>query len=219
MANQILIIGLGQFGLSLARTLAERGAEVLAVDQDRKRVDEAANFVTEAIAMDATDETELARLNPGQRDVAVCAIGDESREASIMCTALLRQMGTPRIIARANDPMLRRILQLVGAHEIINPEFEFGKKFANRILYSQIFADTALGTDLQLTEICIQPSMAGKTLIELQLPKKFGVIVAAIRRGKTGRVALPIPDEPLSRDDKLLIVCGENALPKLVKGV
>ena len=209
MANQILIIGLGQFGLSLARTLAERGAEVLAVDQDRKRVDEAANFVTEAIAMDATDETE-----PGQRDVAVCAIGDESREASIMCTALLRQMGTPRIIARANDPMLRRILQLVGAHEIINPEFEFGKKFANRILYSQIFADTALGT-----EICIQPSMAGKTLIELQLPKKFGVIVAAIRRGKTGRVELPIPDEPLSRDDKLLIVCGENALPKLVKGV
>ena len=183
MANQILIIGLGQFGLSLSRTLAERGAEVLAVDQDRKRVDEAANFVTEAIAMDATDETELARLNPGQRDVAVCAIGDESREASIMCTALLRQMGTPRIIARANDPMLRRILQLVGAHEIINPEFEFGKKFANRILYSQIFADTALGTDLQLTEICIQPSMAGKTLIEL------------------------------------LIVCGENALPKLVKGV
>ena len=201
MANQILIIGLGQFGLSLSRTLAERGAEVLAVDQDRKRVDEAANFVTEAIAMDATDETELARLNPGQRDVAVCAIGDESREASIMCTALLRQMGTPRIIARANDPMLRRILQLVGAHEIINPEFEFGKKFANRILYSQIFADTALGTDLQLTEICIQPSMA------------------TIRRGKTGRVELPIPDEPLSRDDKLLIVCGENALPKLVKGV
>ncbi len=61
--------------------------------------------------------------------------------------------------------------------------------------------------------------MAGKTLIELQLPKKFGVIVAAIRRGKTGRVELPIPDEPLSRDDKLLIVCGENALPKLVKGV
>ena len=78
MANQILIIGLGQFGLSLSRTLAERGAEVLAVDQDRKRVDEAANFVTEAIAMDATDETELARLNPGQRDVAVCAIGDLS---------------------------------------------------------------------------------------------------------------------------------------------
>ena len=219
MANQILIIGLGQFGLSLARTLAERGAEVLAVDQDRKRVDEAANFVTEAIAMDATDETELARLNPGQRDVAVCAIGDESREASIMCTALLRQMGTPRIIARANDPMLRRILQLVGAHQIVNPENEFGKRFANRLLFRNIIADTPIGDDLQLTEICIQPSMAGKTLIELQLPKKFGVIVAAIRRGKTGRVELPIPDEPLSRDDKLLIVCGENALPKLVKGV
>lgn len=220
MPNQILIIGLGQFGLSLARTLSERRAEVLAVDNDRKRVAEAANFVTEAIAIDATDETELARLNPGQRDIAVCAIGDESREAAIICTALLRQMGAPRIIARANDPMLRRILQLVGAHEIINPEFEFGKKFANRLLYSQIFADnTTLGNDLQLTELYIQPSMDGKTLIELQLPRKFGVIVAAIRRGDSGHVELPNPNEPLSKEDKLLIVCSETALQKLIKEV
>ncbi len=219
MATQILVIGLGQFGLALSRTLVERGAEVLAVDKNPKLVCEAANFVTEAVAIDATDETELARLNPGQRDVAVCAIGDKSREAAIMCTALLRQMGTHRIIARANDAMLRRILQLIGAHEIINPELEYGKKFANRILYSQIFAGTALGSELQLTEICIQPSMVGKTLVQLQLPRKFGIIVAAIRRAKTGHVELPNPNEPLSKDDKLLIVCNEDALPKLVKGV
>lgn len=129
-------------------------------------------------------------------------------------------MGAPRIIARANDPMLRRILQLVGAHEIINPEFEFGKKFANRLLYSQIFADnTTLGNDLQLTELYIQPSMDGKTLIELQLPRKFGVIVAAIRRGDSGHVELPNPNEPLSKEDKLLIVCSETALQKLIKEV
>ena len=131
MANQVMIIGLGQFGMSLGRTLSEKGAEVLAVDSDRELVEEAATFCTEAIAIDATDETELARLNPGQRDAVVCAIGDDSKEASIMCTALLRQMGVPLIIARAGDKMHRRILQLVGAHWVINPELEFGKSIKN----------------------------------------------------------------------------------------
>ncbi|MDH3349434.1 MAG: NAD-binding protein, partial [Desulfobulbaceae bacterium] len=102
MTQQILIIGLGQFGMALARTLSEKGAEVLAVDVKRNLVDEASAFVTEAIVLDATDEAELARLEPGKRDSVVCAIGDDSREASIICTALLRQMGAPLVIARAN---------------------------------------------------------------------------------------------------------------------
>ena len=127
MAEQILIIGLGQFGMSLAHTLSEKNVEVLAVDIKKHLVEEAATFVTEAIAMDATDEMELAKLEPAKRDSAVCAIGDDSKEASIICTAMLRQMGTPLVIARANDKMHRRILQLVGAHQIINPEQEFGK--------------------------------------------------------------------------------------------
>ena len=89
MSQQILIIGLGHFGMSLAGTLSERGAEVLAADKRRTLVEEAAAFVTEAVTIDATDETELARLEPRQRDAAVCAIGDNSKESSIICTALL----------------------------------------------------------------------------------------------------------------------------------
>ena len=96
MSQQILIIGLGHFGMSLARTLSEKGAEVLGVDVNKNLVEEAAAFVTEAVVIDATDEGELAQLEPGKRDLAVCAIGDDSKEASIICTALLRQMGTPR---------------------------------------------------------------------------------------------------------------------------
>ncbi|MDD3886567.1 MAG: TrkA family potassium uptake protein [Victivallaceae bacterium] len=213
MAQQIMIIGLGQFGMSLARTLSEKGAEVLAVDSDKELVDEASGFVSEAIAVDATDETELAKLLPGQRDVVICAIGDASREASIICTALLRQMGVPMIIARANDKMHRRILQLVGAHEVINPELEFGKRLATRLLYRHIVADTVLGDDLQLTEICPTPEMVGKNLIELELPKRYGAIVAAIRRD--GRVVRPDPAEKLRADDNLLIVSSEGAIAKL----
>ena len=219
MSQQILIIGLGQFGMSLARTLSEKGAEVLAVDVKKSLVEEVAVFVTEAMVIDATDETELARLEPGKRDVAVCAIGDDSKEASIICTALLRQMGSPLVIARANSKMHERILQLVGAHQVINPELEFGRRFANRLLYRNVIADTNLGEDLHLTEICIQPTMVGKTLIELALPKRFGVMVVGIRKGTRGKIVQPSPDEPLQADDNLIIVSSEMAIPKLVKGV
>ncbi len=214
-----MIIGLGQFGMSLSRNLSEKGAEVLAVDIKKELVEEAAAFVTEAVVIDATDEAELARLEPGKRDVAVCAIGDDSKEASIICTALLRQMGAPVVIARANDKLHQRILQLVGAHQIINPEQEIGKRFANRLLYRNVIADTNLGEDLHLTEICTQPFMVGKTLVELALPKKFGVMVVGIRRNGKGKISQPSPDEPLKAEDNLIIVSHEAAIPKLIKGI
>lgn len=215
MPQQILIIGLGQFGMSLARTLSDKGAEVLAVDRRTSLVEEASTFVAESLVVDATDETALVRLQPGQRDAVVCAIGDDSKEASIICTALLRQMGTPWIISRANDAMHQRILKLVGAHLVVNPEQEFGQRFANRLINRHIVADMPLGDDLHLTEISIQPSMVGKTLLELALPKRFGVMVVAIRRGSPRRVLQPSPTDPLQEQDSLIIVSSESAIPKL----
>ena len=217
MAQQILIIGLGQFGMSLANTLSEKGVEVLAADRRRALVEEAAAFVTEAVTIDATDETELARLEPRQRDAAVCAIGDDSKESSIICTALLRQMGAPLVVARANDKMHQRILQLVGAHQVVNPEQEFGKRFANRLLYRDVIADTNLGEDLILTEIHIMPAMIGKTLIELELPRRFGVMVVGVRRGQPARILPPNPGEPLQAEDNLVIVSNEFSMAKLTR--
>ncbi len=217
MPEQILIIGLGHFGMSLARTLSEKGAEVLAVDVKSALVEEAATFVAEAVLIDATDEAELARLEPSKRDSAVCAIGDDSKESSIICTALLRQMGAPVVIARANDKMHNRILHLVGAHQVVNPEQEFGRRFANRLLYSNIVVDTNLGEDLHLTEIRIQPGMIGKTLMELGLPKSFGVMVVGIRRGEPAKVIQPSPNDILQAEDNLIIVSSESAIPKLTK--
>jgi len=217
MSQQVLIIGLGQFGMSLARALSEKDVEVLGVDKRKHLVEEASAFVTEAVAMDATDEGELAKLEPGKRDSSVCAIGEDSREASIICTAMLRQMGSPLVIARANDAMHRRILQLVGAHQIINPEQEFGKRFANRLIYKNVIVDTNIGDDLHLTEIAIQPSMAGKNLVELALPKRFGITVVGLRRGARGKIRHPSPQDPLHEEDTLIIVSTEEAIPKLVK--
>ena len=219
MAQQILIIGLGQFGMSLARALSEKGAEVLAVDSRKSLVEEASAFAAEALVANAADENELARLGPEKRDAVVCAIGDDSKESSIICTALLRQMGAPFVVSRANDKMHQRILQLVGAHQIINPEQEFGQRFANRLLYRHMIAQTPIGDDLHLTEIRVQPAMVGKNLIELALPKRFSVMVAAIRRGKPGRLIQPSPSEPLQAGDDLVIVSTEAVIPKLMEGV
>lgn len=101
--KQVLIIGLGRFGMSLARALHTHGVDILAVDRDAARVDQAVPYAAEAVALDASVEEELRRTRPADRDLCICAIGDESSEASILCTALLRQFGAKRIVARANS--------------------------------------------------------------------------------------------------------------------
>lgn len=218
MAQQIIVIGLGQFGMSLAVSLAAKGAEVLAVDIRKDLVEEVSTFVSEALIIDATDEKSLINLNPSQREVAVCAIGEDSKEASIICTALLRQMGISKVIARANSPMHSRILTLVGAHQIVNPEQEFGERFASKIIYSKLISDMPLGEDLHLAEIMVDETMIGKNLIDLALPKKHGVMVVATRRGTPSEIILPDPQEPLQKGDRLLVVSQEEAINKWIKG-
>lgn len=212
MSIQVLIVGLGQFGMSLARTLSQRGAEVIAVDVQKDLVDDASTFVDDAICLDATDETSLLKLSPSKRDVVICAIG--SREASILTTALLMQMGCEKVITRATDKIHERILKAVGAHSVINPDAEYGKKFANKIMFQNVIADET-SDDIELMEINVQPFMVGKNLIELALPNKYGIIVAAIKRDK--KLTRPFPNEKLKGTDKLLLVCNDEAIAQMIK--
>ena len=110
MALQVLIIGLGQFGMSLAKTLADKGAEIVGVDIDKEAVNVASAFLDDAICMDATEESALAKLTPQKRDIVVCAIG--SKEPSILSTALLVEMGCENVVARATDKIHERILNI-----------------------------------------------------------------------------------------------------------
>jgi len=217
MKNQAIVVGLGQFGMSVARTLAERGVEVLAVDIQEDRVRVAASFVAEAACFDATDAEALARTSPDRREVCVCAIGDEAKEASIICTALLRQMGAKRIIARSNDDIHARILNLVGAHQVVNPEQEFGERFASQILHESILGELPLGEDLLITEFQPPAAFVGHTLADLQLPRRFGVTAVAIRRARRSVMILPNPHEPLEADDVLVVVAKEGAVATLME--
>ncbi len=214
--RQAIVIGLGQFGMAVARALAERGVEVLAVDINQERVRQAAQFTADAACFDASNADALAQTAPDRRDVCLCAIGDESREASIIVTALLRQMGAPRVIARANTDVHARILALVGADQVVNPEREFGERFATNILHRGILGEMPLGKGVLITEAEVQTAMVGRKLRDLELPGRFGITVIAIRKVGQETVILPRAGTVIDSGDVLVVVGREGAVTEMM---
>jgi len=217
MKRQAIVIGLGQFGSSVARALMERDVEVLAVDINEDRVRASAPFVTEAAVFDGTDVEALGRTSPERRDVCLCAIGDEAKEASILCTALFKQLGARQLIARANDDLHARILRMVGADRVVNPEREYGNRFANQILHGDILGEMPLGEDVLITELRIPNVFAGHTLHDLGLPRRFGVTVVAIRKAANGSVLMPEAEARLQQGDVLVVVARGDAVAKMME--
>lgn len=216
--KQALVIGLGQFGMALARSLSAKGVEVLAVDNSEEHINVAKEFA-ETLQFDATDAESLARTSPDRRDVCICAIGDDSRESSIICTALLKQMGAKRIVARANDDLHARILKLVGASDVVNPENDFGERYAWKLIHSSVVGELSVGKDLYLSEIRIPESFVGRTLVELQLPRRFNVTLVAVQHASTDQVTLPSPDLRFEAGDIMIVVAQREALNALLEKV
>ena len=217
MKKQALIIGLGQFGMGVARALTARQAEVLAVDQNEELVRLASSFVTEAVCFDASDEAALARTLPNRRDVCFCALGDEAKEGSIICTALLKQMGAQRVISRANNALHARILTLVGADQVINPEREFGERFASQVLYDSIRGEMPLGDGVLISEVAVPSGFVGQSLGNLQLPKRFHVTLVAVRRGESGVVVMPSAELSFAAGDVMVVVARDGVVAQMME--
>lgn len=216
MQKQVLIVGLGRFGMSLLRSLSSRGVEVLAVDRDPQRVEAAAPHAVEALTLDAAVEEELRKAVPAERDLCICAIGDESNEASILCTALLRQLGAKRIIARANSHLQGRILKLVGAHEVINPLEDFGARFADQFAFDRLKGELPIGGDLVIAEIVTPERLVGQTLAEIKLPSRFSITVVAVRGPDDREIDMPKPDLRLEAGDILIVVGSKSAVVRFL---
>lgn len=183
MAQQIAVIGLGRFGRSVARTLADAGVEVLAIDQDLALVEEVADDVSSAVAFDATQEGKLEAHAVGEMDAAVVGIGEQF-ESTVLITALLQELGVPRIISRAYDHTQRRILSLVGAHEVLNPEEEMGVRTAHGLVKHDVVDFIDLPEGFEVRHHTLNEKLAEGTLGELRQRCEEDVRVLLVTRRK-----------------------------------
>jgi trk system potassium uptake protein TrkA len=206
MAGEFAVIGLGQFGMALAKNLAAQGQSVLAVDNNMEHIEEIKDEVDAAVCADATDEDALYGLRLEQISCVVIAIGAHSMQASILATTLLSQMGVPRIIARAVSELHARILNAVGATEVVDPEQEMGLRLARRLSQPSIVEQLQLG-NATLAEVEAPQVFVGQNLIDLDLRNRFRISVLAIRRGDDVNVNPRAHDEIESGD--ILVVIGQ----------
>jgi len=179
--GEFAVIGLGRFGRALATSLIREGQVVLGVDSDPERVQALADEADSVVVADATDEEALTGLQLERMSCVVVTIGAKATEASILTTALLRQIGIPRIVARAFNELHARVLLAVGAHEVVKPEDEMGRRLALRLANPGIVDQIQLG-DAQLAEVEAPQAFVGRSLAELDLRRRYKVTVLAVRR-------------------------------------
>ncbi|WP_235874952.1 potassium channel family protein [Saccharopolyspora aridisoli] len=178
--NQIVVIGLGRFGSSLAAELVRRGSEVLALDSRPNVVQRYADELTHTAVADSTDPESLLQLGVHQFKRAVVAIGTEL-EASILTTSLLADFGIPHIWAKATSRQHGRILERVGAHHVVLPEHEMGERVAH-LVNGRMLDYIELAEHYALIKTHAPAEAVGNTLGELKLRSKYGVTVVGIKR-------------------------------------
>ncbi|MGB3616927.1 MAG: TrkA family potassium uptake protein [Catalinimonas sp.] len=181
MTNRFAVIGLGQFGYSIARTLARRGAEVLAVDIDAEKVEKIKDDVAYAVALDSTDVRALRAQNVQDVDAVVVAIG-ENFQALLLTTVLMLELKVKRVIARAASSQQRMILEKMGVSEILSPEDEVGKTVAEMLLHPNMRSFIPLPDEYEIVEINTPRRAANQTIIQLGLRERYNLNLITIKR-------------------------------------
>lgn len=215
MDKSFAVFGLGKFGRSVATELANAGADVLAIDNDKERVHALADVVTCAVAADIRDTEAMEELGISNMDAVVVAI-TRSLDASILATIFAKEAGVPYVIAKSQDETHSKILKKVGADKVVRPELETGIRTARHLATGNILDFVELSETIKMLEINIKPEWAGCTLRELDLRGKEHINVIAIR--KDGELIVnPDPDSILAPDLSMLITVEKKYLHRLIK--
>ncbi|MDR0921375.1 MAG: TrkA family potassium uptake protein [Lactobacillales bacterium] len=221
MKKSFAVIGLGRFGGSITKTLIESGQEVLAIDSSEERVNEYMNIATHAVVANAQDETTLRSLGIRNFDTVVVAIGEDI-QASILVTLMVKEMGVPNVLVKAQNDYHARVLEKIGADRVVHPERDMGIRIAHRLVSHNLLDYLELSDRFSMAEIKVtNKKFFNRTLQELDLPSKFGVSVTAIRR--TNQVVeLATADSVVHENDNLLVVGSTDDVEalddKLFKG-
>lgn len=205
--KQIVVLGLGRFGSSVARTLQDLGHEVLGVDADPDLVEIQSNSLTHAVVADCTDEAALRSLGLRNFDAAVVAIGHDV-QASILATVLVKEIGVPLVVTKAAGDLHGRTLAKVGADKVVYPERDMGARVAHSLLTGSVTDYIELSPEYTIMEMAAPAKMVGKTLRDLNLRARFGINVMAVKKGEEINAA-PLATDVVDEGD-VLVMLGSN---------
>ena len=228
--KQYAVIGLGRFGSSVARKLAEKKQQVIAIDKNEELVHDLMDVVTKAVCLDASDEKAVKTIGLNNVDVAICGIGTDV-ESSILVTLMLKDLGIPTIICKATSIAHKKVLEKIGATKVILPERDTGERVADTIISvtDTIVDHIGLSGNSSIIELLVPEEFVGKSLRELALRSGYGVNVIAIKKKdkviKEGKEVdeekidvNPQADDIVAKGD-ILVVFGENDKIEALKGI
>ena len=210
--KRIGIIGAGRFGMSLAESLSNAGAEVILIDRNRPAMQQANEFAT-ALQGDATQPRVLEEAGFGECDVVVVAIGS-NMEASMMATANCKELGVPNVVSKATSELHGKILRRIGADSVVYPDRDSAHRLARVLANHDVIDFLEVSEGYSIAEIDVPDGVCGQTLAEADLRRRTGVTVLCIRRAdpdpqRPRKVIFPQADDVLESGDRL-IVFGET---------
>jgi trk system potassium uptake protein TrkA len=214
MKNSIAVLGMGRFGQFLTAALSRDGADVLIADNDEETIRKYANLVSCAVKADLNDPEVIRGLGLSGVDTVVVAMGS-SLDASIMCVMVAKELGVPRVIAKAASLRMGEILRRVGADEIIYPEKESAELTARRLMSSDFLDFFNLGSELCVFSMKPKKDWIGKSLRELRLRDRYHLNVIAIR--ENGRTSATMdPDQPIDATSEIFAVAKQDDMDRIL---
>ena len=213
MKKQFVVLGLGNFGASVAVTLQRLGCDVVAVDQDMERIEDVADKVTYAMQADI-GEPELFDVLGSKSSDGIVIASSENLEGSIMATLAAKEAGIPYVLCKAHNKRYAEVLRKVGADAVVFPEKEMGKRIAKNLVSANLADWIALSPDYSVVEAAIPKKWVGKTLKELDVRKSYEVNVVGIKEGERVEIT-PDPNTPLKPGMILMLVGSNEALRRI----
>lgn len=214
MVKQFMVIGAGRFGASVARTLYQKGHDVMVVDKEENIVQQISNTVTHAVTADGTNQDALKALGIKDYDAIVVSIGNDI-QASILASILLVEMKAGYVVAKAQTELHGKVLKKIGVHRVIFPERDMGQKLAHSLISENIIDLIELSPDYSVVEVTAGSDMVGQSLKELNLRARFGVNIIALRCPDGTTNISPGSDDKIVKDDIMVAVGDNKSLKKL----
>ncbi len=207
------VFGLGRYGLAVAKELVASGVEVLAIDIDESRVNAAALDIPVCKCADITDPEVIKKLDIGSIDVVIIAMAS-NLEASVMAITLCKEAGVATVVAKCSSEMHQKIFERVGADVVVFPEREGGVRLAKNLLSSGFVDMITLSKEFSMIELDVRPEWVGKSLMELNLRKKYNINVVALKNKDRLVVNIP-PEEKLTSGSSLIVIANPKKLAKI----